>query len=94
MCPKIRYNFGTCRIKNGLSSCVAQKSQIATLVAILVSGQIILLMHIFPGQQFVYNPLEGGVEGAYFGLSSNRWIKIELFYSWIKIHFSVCVGHQ
>ena len=47
------------------SSCAAQKSRTTTLVAIPASGEIIPPMHIFPGQQFAYDPLEGGVEGAF-----------------------------
>ena len=70
--------------KTVYSSCAAQKAQITTLVAISASGQIIPKMHISPGQRFAYNPLEGGVEGAYFASSSNGWIKTELFYGWIK----------
>ena len=69
-------------------SCAAQKSQITTLVAISASRQIIPPMHIFPGQWFAYNSL------AYFGCSSNGWIKTELFNGWIKKHFSVCVGRE
>ena len=51
-------------------------------------------MHIFLGQRFPYNPLEGGVEGAYFRCSSNGWIKTELFYGEIKNHFSIHVGRE
>jgi hypothetical protein len=80
--------------KTVYSSCAAQKSQITTLVAISASGQITPPMHISPGQRFAYNPLEGGVEGAYFARSSNGWIKTELFYGWIKNHFSICAGHE
>ena len=80
--------------KTVYSSCAAQKTQITTLVAISAGGQIIPPMHIFPGQRFAYNPLEGGVEGAYFASSSNGWIKTELFYGWIKKHFSIRAGRE
>ena len=74
--------------KTVYSSCAVQESQITTLVAISASGWIIPPMHtcIFL-ERFTYDPLEGGVEGAYFGCSSNGWIKTELFYGWIKKHF-------
>ena len=43
----------------------------------------------------LHNPLEGGVEGAYFGRSSNGWIKTELFYNNIMwLVFSVCFGRK
>ena len=71
-------------VKRFISSCAAQKYQITTLVTISASGQIIPHMHIFLGQQFAYNPLEGR---DYFGCSSNGWIKIGLFYDWIKSIF-------
>ena len=41
----------------------------------------------------IANPLEG-VEGAYFGCSSEGWIKTELFYCWIKKHFSTRVEYE
>ena len=80
MCPKSGKILAPVGSKMIYSSCAAQKSQITTLVAISASGQIIPPMHIFPGQRFAYNPLEGGVEGAYFKCSNNGWIKTELFY--------------
>ena len=40
---------------------------ITTLVDISASGGIIPPFHIFSGERFSYNPLEGAVEGAYFG---------------------------
>ena len=41
----------------------------------------------FPGIRFSYNPMEGCVEGAYFGKSENGWINTELFYGWLTKHF-------
>ena len=45
-------------------------------------------MHIFAGQRFGYNPLEGAVPGAYFDKSPTGWIDTELFYDWLANHFS------
>ena len=45
-------------------------------------------MHVFPGSRFRYNPLDGYVDGAYFGKSENGWMVTELFYGWITNHFS------
>ena len=40
------------------------------------------------GERFNYNPMEGAVDGAYFGKSPTGWIKTELFYGWIANHFA------
>ena len=58
-----------------------KKGQITTLIAICASGRTIPPMHIFPGKRFSYNPMEGGVDGAYFGRLESGWINTELFYS-------------
>lgn len=87
LCPKTGKIWAPVESKTIYSPCAAQKSQITTLVAISASGQIIPPMYIFQGQRFAYNPLEGRVEGAYFGCSSNEWIKTELFYGWTKNTF-------
>ena len=63
------------------------KGQITTLVCISAAGGIIPPMHIFPGVRFGYNPMEGCVEGSYFGKSENGWITTELFNGWLKRHF-------
>ena len=86
LCPKsdkfLAPIGSTC--KTVYSSCAAQRYHNTTLVTISASGQIIPHMHIFPGQQFAYNPLEGG---DYFGCSSNGWIETGLFYDCIKSIF-------
>ena len=64
------------------------KDQITVLCGGSAAGEVIPLMHIYPGFRFGYNPLEVGVEGAYFGKSPNGWIDIELFYGWIANHFA------
>ena len=64
------------------------KEQITTLCAGSASGEMIPPMHIFAGQRFSYNPLEGAVPGAYFGKSQSGWIDTELFYGWIANHFA------
>ena len=63
------------------------KTQITTLVAANAAGNVIPPMHVFPGIRFRYNPLEGCVEGAYFGRSDNGWMVTELFYGWLANHF-------
>lgn len=44
-------------------------------------------MHVYPGERFGYNPLEGGVDGSYFGKSPNGWMTQDLFYGWLTGHF-------
>ena len=63
------------------------KTQITTLVAANAAGNVIPPMHVFPGIRFRYNPLEGCVEGAYFGRSDSGWMVTELFYGWLANHF-------
>ena len=67
----------------------SSREQITTLCAISASGNIIPPMHLFPGQRFKYNLLEGGVPGAYFGKSQNGWMTTELFYGWLVNHFAL-----
>ena len=45
-------------------------------------------MHIFSGERYKSNPMEGCVDGAYFGRSPNGWISTELFYGWLANHFA------
>ena len=66
----------------------SSKEQITTLCAISASGNIIPPMHVFAGQRFKYNPMEGCVPGSYFGKSPNGWMTTELFYGWIANHFA------
>ena len=68
--------------------CSAKMEEITTLVAISASGGIIPPFHIFSGERFSYNPLEG----AYFGRSPNGWITTELFYGWVANHFATQIG--
>ena len=65
----------------------SSREKITTLCAISASGNIIPPMHLFPGQRFKYNPLEGCVPGAYFGKSPSGWMTTELFYGWLANHF-------
>ena len=51
------------------------------------AGSVIPPMHIFPGKQFSYNPLEGAVAGSYTGRSETGWMLTELFYGWLANHF-------
>ena len=45
-------------------------------------------MHVFPGERFKTNPLEGSVHGAYMGRSQSGWMDSELFNGWLRNHFS------
>ncbi len=75
-------------------TCSANKEQISTSSAVSASGGIIPPFHIFPGERFSYNPLEGGVEGVYFGRSSKGWITTQLFYGWVANHFATRIGRD
>ena len=89
LCPKSGKVLAPRGTKNVYRTCSGKKEQITTLVA---SGGIIPPFHIFPGERFSYNPLEGAVEGAYFGQSPNGWITTALFYGWIANHFATQIG--
>ena len=82
LCPKsgkVLAQRGSAIVYHSSSS----KGQITTTLAcISVAGGIIPPMYAFPG---VY-PMEGCVEGAYFGKSENGWITQELFYGWVTKH--------
>ena len=62
------------------------KEQITTLCA--ANGDIIPPMHIFTDEKFKSCPMQGCVDGAYFGRSPNGWISTELFYGWLAKHFA------
>lgn len=64
------------------------KEQITTLCAANAAGDVVPPMHIFPGERFKSNPMEGCVDRAFFGRSPNGWISTELFYGWVANHFS------
>lgn len=66
----------------------SSKQQITTLACINAAGQAIPPMHIFPGQRFRSNPLEGSVHGAYLGRSPSGWMDSELFHGWLRNHFT------
>ena len=69
----------------------SSKGQITTLACASASGHTIPPMHVFPGIRFSYNPLEGSVDGAFFGKSDNGWITQELFNGWLTKHFVRCI---
>ena len=60
---------------------------ITTLVCINAAGQVVLPMHVFPGDQFHGNAVEGGVYGSYVGRLSNGWMDSDIFYGWLSNHF-------
>lgn len=72
----------------------SSKQQITTLRCISAAGDVIPPMHVFPGERFRYNPLEGSIEGAYFGKSTNGWMMQELFYGWLTGHFVNRISSQ
>ena len=82
LCPKSGWVLAPVGTKVVYSTCSAQKGQITTFVVICASGHTIPPMHIFPGKCFLYNPMEGGVDGAYFGRSDTGWMNTDHF--WIK----------
>ena len=88
LCPKSGKVITPKCMKTVYSTEGNQKQQITILVAICANGSVIPPMHIFAGERFNYNPMEGAVDGAYFGKSPTGWIKTELFYGWIANHFA------
>ena len=67
------------------------RQQITTLVAVNAAGQWIPPMHVYPGERFRTNPLQGGVPGAYMGRSATGWMTAELFYGWLTCHFATSI---
>ena len=92
LCPKASKILAPRGTKTVYAACSASKQQITTLVAINASGEVLPPMHIFPGERFSYFPLEGAVQGAYFGKSHNGWINSELFFGWVSKFFSKMIG--
>ena len=87
LCPKTSRVLTMRNKKHVYSVNSDSKTQITTLVAANAAGSVIPPMHIYPGKRFHYNPLEGGIAGAYFGKSDNGWMITELFYGWVANHF-------
>ena len=87
LCPKSGKVLALAGTRDVYHAASDTKEQITTLCAISAAGDVIPPMHIFSGQRFRYNPLEGGVSGAYFGKSEKGWITTELFYGWLANHF-------
>ena len=56
----------------------SSKQQITMLACINGAGQWISPMHVFPGERFRFNPLEGGVQGAYIGRSQSGWMNCSM----------------
>uniref|UniRef100_A0A1X7UEV0 HTH CENPB-type domain-containing protein n=1 Tax=Amphimedon queenslandica TaxID=400682 RepID=A0A1X7UEV0_AMPQE len=86
LCPKsgkVLAASGTKTVYYATSS----KGQITVLACVNAVGGSIPPMHIFPGVRFSYNPMEGCVDGSYFGKSENGWITQELFNGWLEKHF-------
>jgi len=94
LCPSTGKVLCLSGTKNVYQITGSSKEQLTTLCAISASGNIIPPMHVFPGQRFKYNPLEGCVPGAYFGRSLSGWMTTELFYGWIVNHFALQIPPQ
>ena len=89
LCPKSGKVLALQGARNVYHLTGNSKEQITTLCCISAAGGIIPPMHVFPGERFSYNPLEGGVEGSYFGKSTNGWMTQELFFGWITRHYAI-----
>ena len=87
LCPKSGKVLAPQGARNVYHITGNNKQQITTLCCISAAGGVIPPMHVYPGERFGYNPLEGGVEGAYFGKSQNGWMTQELFHGWISKHY-------
>ena len=87
LCPKSGKVLALAGTRDVYHAVSDTKEQITTLCAISAAGDVIPPMHIFSGQRFRYNPLEGGVSEAYFAKSEKGWITTELFYGWLANHF-------
>ena len=85
LCPKSGNVLASCGAKDVCYTTSSKKIQITTLVCI--NADIIPPIHIFTEVWFSYNPMEGCVDGAYFGKSSNRCMTQVLFYGWLTKHF-------
>lgn len=88
LCPKSGKVLAEKNVRDLYAVAGNGKEQITTLCAGSAAGEVIPPMHIFAGQRFAYNPLDGGVPGAYFGKSATGWIDTELFYGWLANHFA------
>lgn len=88
LCPKTTRVIAMRNKRHVYSVNSDQKMQITTLVAASAAGAVIPPMHVFPGVRFRYNPLDGCIDGAYFGKSESGWMITELFYGWVANHFA------
>ena len=91
----LRYATGQVLAPRGARSVYSinnnNRQQITTLVAVNAAGQWIPPMHVYPGERFRTNPLQGGVPGAYMGRSATGWMTAELFYGWLTCHFATSI---
>ena len=91
LCPKTGKVVALRNSRNVYGITGNTKEQITTLCAANAAGDTVPPMHIFPGERFKTNPMEGCVHDAYFGRSPNGWITTELFF-WLdsKSLFQAC----
>ena len=88
LCPKSGKVIAPQGVRQVYQVTGSNKQQSTTLCCINAAGDIVPPMHVFPGLRFSYNPLEGSVDGAYFGKSTNGWMTQELFYGCLTGHFA------
>ena len=87
LCPKSGKVLAPCGAKTVYHT-ASNKGQITVLACINSGGGTIPPMHVFPGVWFSSNPMEGCVEGGYFGKSDNGWMTQELFNGWLEKLFA------
>ncbi len=87
MCPRSNKVLALRGAKNVYYCTSSEKVQITTLACISATGNTVPPMHVFPGVRFSYNPMQGCIDSAYFGKSSNGWMTQELFNGWLTKHF-------
>ena len=76
LCPKV---IAICNSHSVNSITSDTKQQMTTLCAVNAAGDIVPPTHIFSGERYKSNPMEGCVDGTFFGRSPNSWIQQSYF---------------
>lgn len=63
------------------------KSQVTAVVSVNAAGSAMPPYTIFDAKNLNLDWAEGEIPGSTYGLSSNRWINMELFKGWFTKHF-------
>jgi len=82
--PKVVSVKGTKKVRQ---VCSGNKTQITVLGCASATGQVIPPMVEFAGKQFNHSLSQGEVTGMLYGMSPNRWMDQELFFTWFLRHF-------